>query len=34
MLLDISKIKRLGWYPRYSGREAVEEATKALLLEV
>jgi UDP-glucose 4-epimerase len=33
MLLDISKIKRLGWYPKYTSREAVEEATKALLLE-
>jgi len=33
MLLDISKIKRLGWRPRYTSREAVEEAVKALLLE-
>jgi nucleoside-diphosphate-sugar epimerase len=33
MLLDISKIKRLGWYPKYNSREAVEEATRALLLE-
>jgi len=31
MLLDITKLKRLGWKPRLNSRQAVREATKSLL---
>jgi UDP-glucose 4-epimerase len=31
MFLDISKLKKLGWCPRYNSRQAVEEAVRALL---
>jgi len=34
MLLDISKIKRLGWRPKYSSREAVRLAVRDLLNEL
>lgn len=34
MLLDISKIKRLGWKPKYSSREAVRLAVRDLLDEL
>jgi UDP-glucose 4-epimerase len=30
MLLDITKLKRLGWKPRLNSRQAVREATKSL----
>jgi UDP-glucose 4-epimerase len=33
MLLDISRIKKLGWHPKCTSREAVEEAARALLSE-
>jgi len=31
MLLDISKLKRLGWRPKYSSREAVRKAVRDLI---
>ncbi len=31
MLLDISKIKNLGWKPKYNSREAVEQTLKQLI---
>jgi UDP-glucose 4-epimerase len=34
MLLDISKIKRLGWKPKLNSREAVERATKDIISEI
>jgi UDP-glucose 4-epimerase len=34
MLLDISKIKKLGWKPRYNSKEAVELTVKELKEEV
>ncbi|MEM3406728.1 MAG: NAD-dependent epimerase/dehydratase family protein [Nitrososphaerota archaeon] len=34
MLLDISKIKKLGWKPKYNSREAVKIATKQILKEI
>jgi len=34
MLLDISKIKRLGWKPKYSSKEAVRLAVRDLLNEL
>ncbi|MDI6846684.1 MAG: GDP-mannose 4,6-dehydratase, partial [Candidatus Bathyarchaeia archaeon] len=32
MLLDISKLKALGWEPKYKSEEAVRRATKHMLL--
>jgi len=34
MLLDISKIKKLGWKPKYNSKEAVKIATKQILKEI
>ena len=34
MLLDISKLKKMGWRPSMRSREAVERAVKELLLEM
>ncbi|MGB9828456.1 MAG: NAD-dependent epimerase/dehydratase family protein [Thermosphaera sp.] len=34
MLLSIEKIKKLGWAPRLSSREAVEETARALVAEL
>ena len=34
MLLSIEKIKKLGWKPKYTSREAVELTTKALIKEL
>ena len=34
MLLDISKIKRLGWKPRYNSEEAVRLTARALIKEI
>jgi UDP-glucose 4-epimerase len=34
MLLDISKIRRIGWMPRFSSIESIRMATKALIQEV
>ncbi|MHC1579754.1 MAG: NAD-dependent epimerase/dehydratase family protein [Candidatus Alkanophagales archaeon] len=34
MLLDISRLKRLGWRPKYSSEEAVRRATRDLLEEL
>jgi len=34
MLLDISKIKKLGWKPKLNSREAVEQATKDIISEM
>jgi UDP-glucose 4-epimerase len=34
MLLDISKIKRIGWMPRFSSIESIRMATKALIREL
>jgi len=31
MLLDISKLKSIGWEPKFNSREAVKEATRVLL---
>jgi len=31
MLLDVSKLKRLGWKPRYNSAEAVRQAIKEVL---
>jgi UDP-glucose 4-epimerase len=34
MLLDISKLKKLGWEPKYNSKEAVIIATKQILKEI
>ena len=34
MLLDISKIKKLGWKPRYNSEEAVRLTARALIREI
>jgi len=34
MLLDISKIKKLGWKPKLNSREAVEQAAKDIISEI
>ncbi|MEM2341634.1 MAG: NAD-dependent epimerase/dehydratase family protein [Candidatus Bathyarchaeia archaeon] len=34
MLLDISRIKNLGWKPRLNSREAVKQAVKDLIFEI
>ncbi|MEM2554692.1 MAG: NAD-dependent epimerase/dehydratase family protein [Nitrososphaerota archaeon] len=34
MLLDISKIKKLGWKPKYNSRKAVRIATRQILEEI
>jgi UDP-glucose 4-epimerase len=34
MWLDISKLKALGWSPRYSSSEAIREATRMLTSKV
>jgi len=34
MHLDISKLKSLGWRPRYSSREAVRKAAESALEEL
>jgi len=34
MLLDISKLKKLGWKPKYNSFESVTEASKQLLKEI
>jgi len=34
MLLSIEKIKKLGWAPGLSSREAVEETARALVREL
>jgi UDP-glucose 4-epimerase len=31
MLLDVSKLKLLGWKPKYKSEEAVRKATKHIL---
>jgi len=33
MLLDISKIRNLGWDPKYSSRESVQESARAIMRE-
>ena len=34
MNLDISKIRKIGWSPRFSSREAVEISSKELVKEL
>ena len=33
MLLDISKLKQLGWKPKYNGKQATRKATKHLITQ-
>ncbi len=34
MLLDISKLRSLGWKPRFNSKQAIRAATKAILREI
>jgi len=34
MLLDSSKLRALGWKPKYNSEQAVRETTKVLLREL